>query len=124
MLIWNQSKLTTAGKALLAKAQGWTDVYPDYKGTDWIRKLFFRGKPGKQNSAENTEADLPDSEQKHQRSRQYTYSEDCDHKQERNRNTEHWLRYHRARYLCERSTERRNPLQHRNSQHKRLHAGV
>ena len=60
-------------KGTSGKSSGWTDVYPDYKGTDWIRKLFFRGKPGRQNSVEDTEADLPDSEQKYQRCRQYLF---------------------------------------------------
>ena len=88
MLIWNQSKLTTAGKALLAKAQA---------GQTSIQITKAQTGSGSYSSGENLEGRtalktpkqtfLPDSEQKYQRSRQYTYSEDCDHKQERNRNT-------------------------------------
>ena len=62
MLMWNPSKLTTAGKALLAKAQAGQTSIKITKAQSWIRFLFFRRKHREQNSSEDSEADLPDSE--------------------------------------------------------------
>ena len=83
MLIWNSSKLTTAGKALLAKAQAG-------KATIKITKLYIRRSSRYKNCFKNSAADLPDFGHADQQ-RQYARVKNYDLEQNRRCRAEEWI---------------------------------
>ena len=118
MLVWNQSKLTTAGKALLAKAQA---------GQTSIQITKVQTGSGSHSSGENLEGRTALKTPKQTFPIQSKSISDADNTlilkiAITNKSVTETLST--GYDITELGIFAKNPLQHRNSQHKRLHAGV